>query len=639
MLSRILSSLARRNNQNLPAWLTALMMASLPILLVGADIQLVSVDDVLREESLGIALNRAELLKSLHGESCIDSAKWHSGEMFLKGSWVSIDELDGRSLSPNHAKYLKERGDKELDVVALRRLARWCDVHGMKEQAVAHWYGVLGILPHDETARVSLEFKLMNGEWLTVQEIKKAKAEIDQKIKEAKVEYPKIRSLYASISGSDSKKKTKALEELKSISDPAAILALQAAAIELGNESALPFVKAIQKFHCLDACSSLLQIALSDPSSVAGQSAIEGLKKYPLECYIPDLINSLGTPIEQRHQIFTRPDGQRVIRQVISQEFRNSQVSNVSDQRLDRWDELNISWFISKRLSINRPIGASLTQDSKNVANQRSESRESYRRIRTPSPIVTESREAELREDIRVAQNQTTRINEELTSKQEPVFDVLKACTSEDCGDSVTAWWAWWDQNNELIQTKAKRYDRTYTKSDRPVLSIPIVTCKYDVYRMSCLVKGTLIQSEEGRIPIESIRLGDLVLSQDVESGKLELKPVVKTTLRPLAKTLNFATDQGAVEATLGHWWWVAGKGWVRTKELEVGMCLHTAKGTSKILSIDATPDEVETYNLVIADNHTYFVGDERLLSYDATELRSTLQLVPGLPVEILAKK
>ena len=59
----------------------------------------------------------------------------------------------------------------------------------------------------------------------------------------------------------------------------------------------------------------------------------------------------------------------------------------------------------------------------------------------------------------------------------------------------------------------------------------------------------------------------------------------------------------------------------------------------------DATPSsslltkEVETYNLVVPDSHTYFVGSERLLSWDATDLQPTFQLVPGLPADILAKK
>ncbi len=83
--------------------------------------------------------------------------------------------------------------------------------------------------------------------------------------------------------------------------------------------------------------------------------------------------------------------------------------------------------------------------------------------------------------------------------------------------------------------------------------------------------------------------------------------------------------------------WWVAGRGWMRSKELEVGMQLHHATGTSRIESIEDGTEEVETYNLVVADYQTYFVGPERILSNDATELRPTLQVVPGLPSTVMA--
>jgi hypothetical protein len=141
-----------------------------------------------------------------------------------------------------------------------------------------------------------------------------------------------------------------------------------------------------------------------------------------------------------------------------------------------------------------------------------------------------------------------------------------------------------------------------------------------------------MIQTETGLRAIETIRAGDLVLAQDVESGALALKPVLNTTLRPPAKTLRFTTKAGTIQATLGHYWWVDGSGWLRSKELAVGMPLHLAKGTAEIEAIEEATEEVETFNLVVADYHTYFVGPERVLSNDATELRPTMKAIPGAP-------
>ena len=59
-------------------------------------------------------------------------------------------------------------------------------------------------------------------------------------------------------------------------------------------------------------------------------------------------------------------------------------------------------------------------------------------------------------------------------------------------------------------------------------------------------------------------------------------------------------------------------------------MLLHNASGTTRIVNMIADPLEQETYNLVVDGFHTYFVGPERVLSYDNSELQPTLRAVPG---------
>jgi hypothetical protein len=89
------------------------------------------------------------------------------------------------------------------------------------------------------------------------------------------------------------------------------------------------------------------------------------------------------------------------------------------------------------------------------------------------------------------------------------------------------------------------------------------------------------------------------------------------------------------IRSTLGHPWWVVGKGWVKTKELKEGMSLRTTSGYSTIKSLKDS-EAIETFNLVVDEDHTYFVGQSRVLAYDATELSPTFQLMPGLPAEVL---
>jgi hypothetical protein len=80
-----------------------------------------------------------------------------------------------------------------------------------------------------------------------------------------------------------------------------------------------------------------------------------------------------------------------------------------------------------------------------------------------------------------------------------------------------------------------------------------------------------------------------------------------------------------------GHLFWVAGKGWEKARSLESGQLLHSLTGPVHVSPSEAQ-SEAETYNLVVADFSTYFVGQALLLSHDNTVRVPTRSLVPGLP-------
>jgi hypothetical protein len=102
-----------------------------------------------------------------------------------------------------------------------------------------------------------------------------------------------------------------------------------------------------------------------------------------------------------------------------------------------------------------------------------------------------------------------------------------------------------------------------------------------------------------------------MVVAQDVETGELALKPVLQTTVRPPKTTLTIVTDNSKIHATAGHRWFVAGQGWLMTRELKPDMLLHNATGTTRIADVIEDAKEQETYNLVVDGFHTYFVGPD----------------------------
>jgi hypothetical protein len=75
---------------------------------------------------------------------------------------------------------------------------------------------------------------------------------------------------------------------------------------------------------------------------------------------------------------------------------------------------------------------------------------------------------------------------------------------------------------------------------------------------------------------------------------------------------------------------WVAGEGWLKARDLKSGQTLHCATGTVQVSNVEPSEPQ-NTYNLVVADFDTYFVGPEKVLTHDITERQPTRSMVPGL--------
>ena len=158
----------------------------------------------------------------------------------------------------------------------------------------------------------------------------------------------------------------------------------------------------------------------------------------------------------------------------------------------------------------------------------------------------------------------------------------------------------------------------------------------------SCFPRGTKVWTLTGPVPVEEIRRGDQVLSQDPESGELAYKPVLHTTARDPSPMIKVDLGSETITATRGHPFWVAGEGWRMAKQLQAGSRLHGTSGAVEIAGVEEVPaDEASflygyAFNLIVDDFRTYFVGENRVLVHDNrlfTHDRATAPL-PGLPGE-----
>ena len=131
-------------------------------------------------------------------------------------------------------------------------------------------------------------------------------------------------------------------------------------------------------------------------------------------------------------------------------------------------------------------------------------------------------------------------------------------------------------------------------------------------------------------MPIEKIKPGESVLAQNPETGELTYQPVLATTRRPTSPVLKIRLGSTEIRSTRGHPFWVSGIGWQMAKELKAGQQLHAVDGTRSIDSIEPT-DEDDCFNLIVADDHNYFISDAKVLVHDNTLRGPLVARVPGL--------
>ncbi|MCC7336774.1 MAG: hypothetical protein IT422_16910 [Pirellulaceae bacterium] len=572
---------------------------------------------VLQSEAGGTAVDRRSSLGEVDGLG--PTARWHVGQFEHRGKWLNFEDLDEAVEPLQLQRYRQLRSEMQADVENHRRLALWCQSQKLDAQATAHWHAVLAFSPNDVQARMALKDAWIDGQWFSLEERERV-ADASQRIEAEWTKWiPRLQKIVENIVSTSTERTKRGLAALDKIDDPAAISSLEITSQQLADDQALPFVQAIGRIQSKAACLACCRIAMERSGEPAGEMAIKQVKAYPQEMYVPELLSLLLEPTQTEVEYQVNAKGELLIHRALIRETMNEKQA-VYLQRLVR---------------INAPVSQIQNVTGRGPLMQRPgiETQPGALAAGMSAPSQISADEIAASQDALEAQKQfeqrLQQSNAELKQSSQKVYRLLAKTTGQGLAETPAAWWAWWRESNGQTLARKPLRESNYQLVDQARVQVNYALLgQFRVHE--CLVYGTLVQTQSGLRPIESIQVGDLVLSQNVESGELCLKPVIKTTIRPPLSTLRMVTEAGEIQATAGHRWFVSGKGWLMTKELQPDMLLHNASGTTRIVSMIADPLEQETYNLVVDGFHTYFVGPERVLSYDNSELQPTLRAVPG---------
>jgi hypothetical protein len=524
-------------------------------------------------------------------------ARWHLG--YFKDErrgWLKYDQYAAISKVANVlARYERERNAAADTAAGQLALADWCAENKLIDQERAHLNRVIDLAPDHAAARQRLGFvrSVSDGdgrEWVSRQEIASEEAR-EQAGKAALAKWqPILQNLREGLEHGSQPRREFAARKLAEIRDPEAIAAIEQVFRGAADDVVEPALTTLGAMSAPEASLALARFAVYWPTPRGRELAASQLADRERDTYVPQLLASMFSPVISRFVATNLPNGRIGYRHAFVREGDDERQVMLLDTEYRR---------IARAGGNGRATAAQAFNDAALTARQR--------------------------EQAAAAQNRFTKaLNQRLAW-------VLATATGVNLPAEPEAWWTWWNEQNEVFVQGSKQVELVH-RTNQVALSDPIPTGGGQ-QTCDCLAAGTPVWTAKGPVAIDQIKIGDLVLAQHPDTGELAYKPVLRMTIRPQGKLLKVTAGGEEFQTSGGHLFWVAGEGWKKSRDLHSGHVLHTVRGPLHVGSVEPG-SEAQTYNLVVADFSTYFVGQSLILSHDNTVRTPTRSLVPGLAAQ-----
>jgi hypothetical protein len=548
------------------------------------------VQAALDAEQAGNSASRTALLdQAMAADPDYAPARWHRGQVKFDGKWRSLAEI-GLLVSKDqrYVDYRDYRDSLEGAPEDHEELARYCRAKGLEREARYHWANVLIAIPDHVEAQKALKLVSYRDGLYVKEDVVDLEAQARQAAQRLKRELPRMTKLCHDVIRGTDDRRAAALASIESISDAGLMGALQQAADTATAKSAEhaaelygAIVAALAKMPQHEATLRLLNYAVFADTVVVRRRAAEALRPRSETDYVPLLMATLTGEIDVETEVVVLSNG--TVRLI-----ENAKQSGPLTRRAE--PEANAAAAVAP----GNIVPISITAGG--------------------GPSRALSRAANL---AAATQNQARLLNAEADEMNRRVAAVLNVTAGTRLDATPQVLWQQWQEFNEL------KFD-----IEAEEVHIYITNINEPSYK-SCLAPGTPVWTQTGKRAIEEIVPGDLVLSQNPATGELDYRPVLRTTLGDPTEVKTLVAGKDRITATLGHRFWVGGRGWQMAKFLQPSTRLHSLHGPVAVEAVEAA-DDMACHNLVVEGLHTYFVGESQLLVHDLECPRPAPGGLPG---------
>jgi hypothetical protein len=543
-------------------------------------------------EAHDLGIERARHLdRAVSADPANPTARGLAGMVADRGRWQSASALatatrSDEALSAALAEYnaRREALPRPETADAHWTLALWCEAKGLNPEALAHFTAVTRIAPGRTDAWQKLGCRQYRGRWLTEAQVRAEEAEEHARREADRRWRERLRQWWRDyVILKEEPSRSESAAALGPSLEPRAVPTILSLFAKGDAEQQLAEARLLDRIDAPEASKELARLAVIGRDETVRREAADALVHHDTTEAIPWLIGALHDPLRIDVQdapgavgVLEVEDEAAILRKTYQQQVVVA--PNAPGAGVPGWMRILGPFAPSRR--------------NKLTARQK------------------------LEHDAAAA----WKANARRAVINERIGGMLAQVTGENFGADPDSWRRWWSQEQGVP------YYRTSTYAKPVIRRVSLTTITVTPPRPShgrCFAQGTLVRTVLGPRPIEGLQVGDRVLTCDVTTGALEVRPVVAVRHNPPAATVRLTLGSDSVVTTPIHRFWKAGVGWVMAKDLKPG---DAVRAIGEVVRVVATePAAVQpVYNLEVAEGRSYFVGARGALVHDYS---------PALPV------